>query len=621
MKNRSSLIITLLLFLAISACSVATNNETIPFIGIENSTTVSGVATDSVNEAMSAATLQVGNSATLSEIQDYQWDDLAVIPIIMNDLLITSQDESIKVDGSRATITTAGTYSLTGSLRDGQIIVDTQETGMVRIVLNGVAIHNSSGAPIYIKDAEKAMIVLADNTQNLLSDGTSYLLETGMDEPNATLFSKADLVIYGNGALTVQANYNDGIASKDGLLINSGTITITVIDDGMRGKDYLVITGGNITINAGGDGLKSSEADDAELGYISIEGGSIKIVSAGDGLDAETNILISGGELNLTSGGGYTGQINNDVSAKGIKANAAILIEGGDLNINSADDTIHSNGSIIINNGNFNLTTGDDGIHADASLTINGGNIRIGQSYEGIESASIIINAGNLHIIARDDAINVAGGMDGSGLDQRMPGGRPRLGGGTPPHMDGFAASSNYTLSIHGGYIVIDAGGDGIDVNGRIDMTDGLVIVHGPTESMNSALDYDEAFNISGGFLIAVGSAGMAQAPDETSSQNSLLINFSTVQTAGTLIQLRSSDGEELFTFEPSKSYQSIAFSSPQLNAGTNYQIFLGGSAAGTSQDGLHANGSDYTLGQQYTEIMITNTVTRIGSGGNPRRP
>ena len=129
-------------------------------------------------------------------------------------------------------------------------------------------------------------------------------------------------------------------------------------------------------------------------------------------------------------------------------------------------------------------------MHADSTLTVNGGDIHITESYEGLESAVISINAGDIQIVASDDGINVAGGMDGSGMMRGMaPGGGQRPGGG--PGQEVFAYSGDYFLYINGGYAVIEAAGDGIDVNGAIEMTAVVVLVNGPTEQMNGALDYD----------------------------------------------------------------------------------------------------------------------------------
>jgi hypothetical protein len=94
-------------------------------------------------------------------------------------------------------------------------------------------------------------------------------------------------------------------------------------------------------------------------------------------------------------------------------------------------------------------------------LTISGGDISIIKSYEGIESAAITISGGSMRIASSDDGINVAGGGDGSGMATR-----PGFGGDWST-----AASGSYYLNIYGGYIYINANGDGVDSNGAIAMT------------------------------------------------------------------------------------------------------------------------------------------------------
>jgi len=187
-------------------------------------------------------------------------------------------------------------------------------------------------------------------------------------------------------------------------------------------------------------------------------------------------------------------------------------------------------------------------------------------------------------------------------------GGRP--GGG--PGQDTFAATGVYYLKINGGYVYVDADGDGLDVNGYIEMADGVVIVNGPIENMNGALDYDGGFKISGGFLVAAGSAGMAQAPDQSSSQYSLLLNLTSTLRAGTLIQIQSSDGDEILTFSPTKQYRSIAFSSPELANGSTYQVTYGGSSTGTATDGLYQGGT-VSSGTELTSFTVSSIVTAIG--------
>ncbi len=538
------------------------------------------------------------NEADHDDPADYTWDNSQVIDVTLSGTSITVNPAvNSTVAGSKITITSPGTFRLSGSLTDGQVIVDAKGKGTVRLILNGVNIHCSNNAPIYVIDAKKTIIILQAGTQNYVSDGTSYAFANASDtEPNAAIFSKKDLTIYGTGSLNVDANYNDAIASKDGLIIKSGSVTATAVDDGVRGKDYLIVKDGNINLNVGGDGLKSDDTENVTKGYVSVENGVLNIVAGGDGVVAETDVIMTNGDLTVTSGGGSSSVVAAGASAKGIRGIISIIIDNGDFNLNSADDTIHSNGNITINGGSFALSTGDDGIHADTYVVINGGNINITKSYEGIEASVITINSGTIRINSSDDGINIAGGTDGAPADPFAP------------------PAEGQWLHINGGYIVVSAEADGIDTNGYMDMSGGVVIINGPTDNMNAAIDYGSGtFKITGGTIVAVGSSGMAQGPTATSTQYSVLVNLNSPQTPR-LINLQKASGEVLFTFSPTKTFQSVVFSSPQLATGS-YNLYLGGSSTGTPTNGLYTGGT-YTPGTKSNTFTISSIVTTIGGGG-----
>ena len=566
------------------------------FVLLTGDDTIHGGASVSVN----GATINVANSPDLG---GKQWDGSNVVEVTLKESLIEVNDSiPVYVSGNKIMIRTAGTYRISGTLKDGQIIVNTKDPGTVKIILNGARVDCSTNSPICVLDAEEVVIFLESGTQNFVSDGVTYIFgSVGVDEPNAAVYSRSDLVIQGTGALTIDANYNDGLASKDGLIIESGTISVNSVDDGIRGRDYIVVNGGIVDLDVAGDGLKSDNPENATLGYISIENGTFDVVSGGDGLAAKTNVLINGGIFNLKTGGGSSVAVAANNSAKGVKGSTSVKIEDGILTINSADDAIHSNGVISINGGSIVASTGDDGIHADASITINHGDISITQSYEGIEAPVVTINDGNIHIASSDDGVNM--GVD-SGI---IPG-----PGQTGARLSLYSGS-NY-LYINGGYLVVNALGDGIDSNGAIVMKGGVVIIDGPSSDMNSALDH-EAFNITAGYLVASGSSGMALPPGDLSAQYSVMLNFQTANQAGTLISVRLSNGTELFTYRPTKRYQSIVFSMPNLSLGSTYDVYIGGSHTGTIKDGLYVDGT-YTPGSKYTSFTIATKVTRLGPSG-----
>lgn len=550
--------------------------------------------------------------------------------ISLNGNSISFKGSGVSVDGTTATISSAGTYRIRGTLNDGQIVVSAGDEDKVKLVLDGASITNGSGAPIYIISADKTIITLAEGTENFVTDGKSYIFdEAGADEPDAAIFSKDDLTINGDGSLTVTAQYNHGIVSRDDLKITGGHITVTAPGDGIRGKDSVAVKDGTITIDAGGDGIQSSNDEDPEKGYVSIEGGALTITAGEDGIQAETSLSVTGGSLDITTGNGSstTSTTNTDLggrhamtntatitdtSTKALKANGPVTITGGTMTIDSADDAIHSDDSIRIDSGTITAATGDDGVHANSTLVINGGTITITKSCEGLEAKVITINDGTIHVTASDDGINAA---DGSG-------GLMMQGGARPGQFATATTVSSISLTINGGYIYVDANGDGIDVNGPITMTAGTVIVNGPASNGNGALDYDGTFTMNGGYLVAAGSSGMVMAPGSSSSQYSVMVNFDTTQPAGTMVHIESDTGEDLLTFVPTKTYQSVVLNSPELAKGMTCSVKTGGSSTGTVKDGLYTGGT-YSGGTLVTTLSISGVVTTSGStaamgmGGN----
>ena len=469
-----------------------------------------------------------------------------------------STKANVTYANNQVVIAEGGTYELTGTLTNGQIYVNTQET--VRLVLNGVTIHNETGPALEIENAEKTIIILAAESENNLSDGANYQLEAGLDEPNATLYSKTDVSITGTGTLTITANYQNGILTKDDLKITSGTFFITAVNDTIRGRDSVAILDGTFTLTAQGDGIQANHNEDATKGWVAINGGTFAIQSMGDGIQAETMLQILGGDITITTAENATGSSN-----KGIKGVGETYLAHGNYTVTSVDDAIHSNASITIASGTYTLQSQDDGIHADANLTINDGTINILESYEGLEGSNITINGGQINLVASDDGINAAGGNDTT----------------TGP-TDMFAAG-DHAITINGGVIQVNAQGDGIDANGNLNFNGGDIIVHGPSDNGNGSLDYDGQSSITGGTLIAYGSGGMAQTPGTDSTQNVLEVKTTTTYGAGTTITIKDAAGNDIIGFTAQKNFASVVFSTNKLVLGETYHIYINGTETGTT--------------------------------------
>ncbi|MDO5569413.1 MAG: carbohydrate-binding domain-containing protein, partial [bacterium] len=499
------------------------------------------------------------------------------------------------------TITNNGDYYITGSYI-GQLVIDADDK-IVHIMLDNVSITSNISAPIYIKNSKKTVITLVNN--NSISDNSNHSVDSN-NEPDGCLFSDDDLTINGTGTLNINALYQDGIVSKDGLKIINGTYNIKANDDGVRGKDYVYIKTATFSIESGMDGIKSTNDTNSDLGYILIESGDYNIISNSDAIQAETTLQIKDGTYNLTTGAGSTttsvsslwNNGDSTKSSKGLKGANNIIIDNGKFIIDSEDDSIHSNNTITINQATFTISSGDDGIHADSNITINNGDITINKSYEGVESSNITINNGSISINASDDGINVAGGNDAS--SQNRPGANTNV------------TTTNQNLTINNGYVYISSVGDGIDVNGAIYQNGGTIIINGPSDNANGILDFDTEFIITQGTLIAAGSSGMLQLP--TSSHiNVVYASFNTMP-ANTLINLSTSD-TSIITFAPSKSYQAIIFATPNIKSSLSYTLSSGGEVSGTHTNGIYDG--IYQGGSVIATKTIKTTLTAFTTTNN----
>ncbi|WP_143677664.1 carbohydrate-binding domain-containing protein, partial [Streptomyces scabiei] len=257
---------------------------------------------------------------------DTEYEKSKAVSIELKGDSASADGKGVDVDGSTVTITSSGTYLLSGSLDDGQIVVTAPEA-TVKLVLDGVDISSSSGSAIAATEAERLVVVLADGSENKLSDTDSYADDA---EANAALYSAGDLTIGGSGSLSVKGNGNDAIAGKDGLVVEGGNVTVEAADDGIRGKDYLVVTGGTVTVTAKGDGLKSDNADEEDAGYIAVSGGTVSVTANGDAVDAATDLVVTGGELTVKS------EASDDTSAHGLKSGVITVLEGGTVDVNAS---------------------------------------------------------------------------------------------------------------------------------------------------------------------------------------------------------------------------------------------------------------------------------------------
>ena len=226
-----------------------------------------------------------------------------------DDTTIVFDNGSVRIEGvgatangSFVTVTAAGTYVISGRSSNGQIIVEVAKTEKVRLVFNGLDLTCSKSAPVWIKCADKVSVTLAEGTVNYLTDGKTYVYDNTDNEPNACLFSKDDLTVNGTGTLTVTANNNNAIGSKNDLRIVAGTLKISAAKNALKGNDSVAVNSGVvIEITKCKDGIKSDNIEEAAKGYVYIRGGDISITASDDAIQAVTKVTVEGGSITASA--------------------------------------------------------------------------------------------------------------------------------------------------------------------------------------------------------------------------------------------------------------------------------------------------------------------------------
>lgn len=506
-----------------------------------------------------------------------------------------------------------------------------------------------NGGNITISGAAKDGIHASDGI--LITGGTLNVAATGDG-----IDGDEGYVEISGGLITTTNNTDSakGIACDSIMVISGGNVNITVNGDqskGLKSNSPITLSGGSITIHNTGDAVLQPSGLGFDPSYctaiksnddIIVDGADITIVTsgkAGKGLSSDSDIIMSDGSVNVTSTGNgatYTntsgvldayvstclssdGNITIDggtlttfssgSGGKGISSDAQISIGTSDLlpavQITTTGVKIHISGSggnasyaeakavkgdsdIIIDKGNVIISSADDGIKSETSIVINEATVTIQNSYEGLEAPFITINGGTVHIYASDDGINATFGSGGEQNDGSL-------------------------LSIAGGYIFVSTtNGDGLDSNGSVLINGGTTIIHGPQSAPEVAIDYNGTCNMNAGFLIASGTnSNMTQAPNNTSVQYCLEIMSNQSMSSSTLFHIQDASSNSMLTFQPVRNYYSIIFSSSELQSGTTYSIYTGGSCTGTNVDGLY-NGGTYSGGTLKKTFTISSKITNV---------
>ena len=323
--------------------------------------------------------------------RDGTWDTAGATVIMLNGNTATVSGGGAYVYDGDVVISSAGKYVLSGTLSDGCVLVDTNNSAKVWIRLDGVDITCSDGPCLDVEQADKVFLTLADGTANSMTT-TEFSTEAQEAGKDGTLFARDDLTVNGAGSLTVSAPEAHGIVGNDELVIAGGYVTVTAAQDALHANDGLNIADAMLLLSAGDDGV----AVTGELSTFYLESGTVNVTAEDKGVNAGNAILTTGGSLEVAAGG------------DGISAAGEIRIENGEI-------TIHA---------------GDDGMHSDTAVAVSGGTVQIPECYEGIEAVTIDVSGGEIIIYPADDGLNANGGSGGFG---NFDGGMPGFGMGMNP--------------------------------------------------------------------------------------------------------------------------------------------------------------------------------------------
>lgn len=521
--------VTLIAALGLTGCSTASGTTLTSGTSTVHSAVSGTTAGTSTSNAAAGQTLDAQTHYTN---EDLTWDSSDEKTI---DLANPTAIDGVSVENGTITITSGGTYRLTGEY-SGQVKIEAGRSDTVRLVLDNAKITNSTGAAINVVSAAEAIIYTAAGTTNTVADEANYTA-TGDDDPDAAIYSTANLTLTGEGSLSVKGAYEEGIHTTGGLVIASGTLEVNAANTGIKGKDYVDITGGIVNVTAAQDGIKSTNTDDESLGFTRLSAGSVTVSAGDDGLKAPHTLEISGGTLNI------------EKSNEGIEAQYVNILDG-DVTVNSSDDGI-------------NASLKDSS--SDTSSDTTSGTATTGQQTQQNQN-------GQTQQAPAGGGAAPGGSQGSTGQNQNMP--QPPADGAMPGGGGGTFEVVDAAINISGGTVTVNAEGDGIDSNGTATFSGGTVTVNGPVAGGNNALDSNGDLLLNGGTVTTGSTADMFEAPSSASTSGYLKITDSSALTQGSTVQVTDSSGTVVANYKITTSgVQLVLVSNKNIVKGQSYTV------------------------------------------------
>lgn len=374
--------------------------------------------------------------------------------------------------------------------------------------------------------------------------------------------------------------------------------------------------------------------------YRTVAEGSTKTAGETYTTEASGGIIISGGTIRIDTthagikynGGGGMGIGTRPGGSTSSTGNLSAASDGRYI-IGSPDDGIHSNNTCVIAGGTLQISSSDDGITAPAEIIImNGTDITIDHCYEGIESGEIIIGSSDGQ--EKSPAVKIYSDDDGVNASSKLNVNYVYADESEEKYTKTQTSSNDNTLTVLDGYLNVMIGddtthsfsldnadgstttgsyssdGDGIDCNGAFYAYGGTIIVFGANSEDNSPIDTDSGYYIGSGVtLLAVGKNGMAESPagkdqpvvvyGESGGMGSMGPGQGGSPGGNRRVGPGGSQGgnssfsantafaimkgqDTVLAIKPIKTYNYVLYSSPELESGSEYTMYSGGSVSGS---------------------------------------
>ena len=624
---------------------------------------VSGCQTAEASDATGQTALVTPSDMFTDRDLEVGYDETTAAVITLSGSTISCDSDAVTIDGSTVTITDEGTYILSGTLEDGMLIVDAEETDKIQLVLNGASIHCEDCAALYIRQAGKVVVTTAADSQNTLSGGETF---TQLDDNNidGVIFSKADLTLNGLGTLTVDSPAGHGVVTKDDLVVTSGTYVITATGQGLSGKDSVRIADGTFTLTTGKDAIQSDNTEDTDKGFVYLAGGSFTITAEGDGLsasswmqvyDASCTITTGGGSANGEThtsdaapggmGGGKGGRMpladgsaptdgstqpperpSGEMPQDGMQPPADLPQAAAPTDTAAASDTAADTAATADSTASTEADTTDTvstkGLKAGTSLTILGGSFTMDCADDAFHTnGNLTVSGGTASIQTGDDAFHADNALTISDGDIDIS--------------TSYEGLEGLTVTVSGGDINVVASDDGVNAAGGADQS-GL----GGNGQDQFAAESGVFITISGGNLtLNAGGDGLDSNGDLTvsggtvyvstkdgSADSALDYNGNASITGGTMIGIGSSgmaqnfgdtstQGAILLSVDAQAAGSTISISDSTGNVLASWEAPQAFSSVVISCPGLEADGTyTVTAGTSSTEVTLDGFL--YGSGG-----